>query len=58
MSKHHDSSTPREQWRRLPGVVLHLLVWAVPMCLGFLAFLIWQGLVIGWSYAESFSERT
>lgn len=53
------SRTPYDaEWRRLPGVVLHLVLWAVPFCIAFLAFLIWQGAVIGWETAKQFSERT
>lgn len=52
------ATPPQREWRRFPGVLLHLVVWAIPFCVAFLAYLIWQGLVIGWATAEQFSDRT
>lgn len=53
------SNTPSyEKWHEFPTKVMFLIVWSIPVCIGFVASMIWQGLVIGWNACNALLERT
>jgi hypothetical protein len=39
-------------------IFLSLVVWSVPIAIGFLAALVWQGLVIGWASCHDLTEKS
>lgn len=52
------SSTNGITWTAIPVKCAFLLVWVIPVVIGFLAFMVWSGLVIGWAAAQILMERT
>lgn len=51
------SNTPDGRKRNVPFILLSISVWFIAGPIGFLAALLWQGAVIGWTYAMDLMER-
>lgn len=52
------TSTKGTAWKEIPVKFAFLLVWVIPVVIGFLAFMVWSGLVIGWAAAQMLMEKT
>ena len=52
------TDTPYGEPQRMAVRIMYLLLWLVPGLLGFVAGILYQGIVIGWKSAMDLLDRT